>query len=88
MKLLFEKTSNTLVSLPVILHDPGLWYQLRASLTLNQWNWIYYHIIGGMTISELAIQENTTIEAVNTWGRQVEMMLTSETFRKKIITRT
>ncbi len=88
MKLLFEKSPYTFVSLPVILHDPGLWYQLRASLTLNQWRWIYYHIIGGTTVCELAIQENTTIEAVNTWGRQVEMMLTSESFRQKIITRT
>ncbi|MFD1361273.1 hypothetical protein [Lentibacillus salinarum] len=59
------------IRLPDMLEDTAFWCRLRTHFTGNQWNWIYYHIIGGLSIEEIAIQENTTVEAVTTWGRQV-----------------
>ncbi|WP_010531424.1 hypothetical protein [Lentibacillus jeotgali] len=84
MTHLFEKGPCTYVPIPVVLQDPSLWSNLRRNLTVNQWKWIYLHIIGGMSVEAIAIQENTTAEMVKVWGRQVYMLLASDEFRRKL----
>ncbi|GGJ82145.1 hypothetical protein GCM10007063_00720 [Lentibacillus kapialis] len=84
MTRLFEKGPCMYAPLPIVLQDPSLWFNLRKNLTVNQWNWIYLHIIGGMSVEAIAIQENTTAEMVKAWGRQVYRLLASEEFRKKL----
>ncbi|HLR63671.1 MAG TPA: hypothetical protein VK097_14760 [Lentibacillus sp.] len=84
MTRLFEKGPGMYAPLQVILQDPSLWYSLRRNLTVNQWRWIYLHIIGGMSADAIAIQENTTVETVKIWGRQVYTLLASEAFREKL----
>ncbi|MFC3041454.1 sigma-70 family RNA polymerase sigma factor [Virgibacillus xinjiangensis] len=61
---------------------PSLWIQLKSRLTQNQWKWVYYFIIDNMPIKEIAIQENTTQEAVKSWGKQVWKKLRTEEFRQ------
>lgn len=66
------------------LNDPTLWKNLKSQLTENQWKWIYYYIIGDMSVKDIAIQENTTVDAVKGWGKQVRKKLRDEEFRKAI----
>lgn len=67
-----------------LVEDNVFWEQLKANLTANQWKWIYFHIMDGMTLTDIAIQENTTLEAVKSWGKQVRKKLRNEAFRKKV----
>ncbi|WP_174614720.1 sigma-70 family RNA polymerase sigma factor [Virgibacillus ihumii] len=69
-------------SLP--LTDPALWKSLKSHLTERQWKWIYYHIIEDMSYTEIAVTENTTVEAVKSWGKQVRMKLRDPAFREKL----
>ncbi|GAA0615920.1 hypothetical protein GCM10009001_36160 [Virgibacillus siamensis] len=69
-------------SLP--LTDPALWKTLKSQLTERQWKWIYYYIIEGMSYKEIAVTENTTVEAVKSWGKQVRMKLRDPEFREKL----
>ncbi|GAB3049130.1 sigma-70 family RNA polymerase sigma factor [Virgibacillus ainsalahensis] len=68
----------------ILLEDTALWQQLKTALTQNQWKWVYYHIIDGIPLKEIAIQENTTMEAVKSWGKQVRKKLRDEKFRERI----
>ncbi|WP_249870786.1 sigma factor [Oceanobacillus saliphilus] len=58
-------TSYPLPNIPdILLDDPIQWRKLKSHLTENQWKWIYFHILGDMPVKDIAIQENTTVEAV------------------------
>ncbi|MFC4025226.1 hypothetical protein ACFOUV_15630 [Oceanobacillus longus] len=59
----------------IVLDDPFQWRQLKSQLTENQWKWIYFHILGNMSIKDIFNQENTTPEAVKSWGKQVRKKL-------------
>lgn len=67
-----------------ILTDEQLWNDLQTHLTDKQWKWVDYFIVHDLPIKTIAHQENTTEDAVKSWGRQVRRKLRDETFRKKI----
>lgn len=69
----------------ITIKDNEMWQHMKAHLTQNQWKWVHFHIIIGMTLKEISIQENTTSEAVKSWGKQVKKKLRNDEFRKKIV---
>ncbi|MFC4022323.1 sigma-70 family RNA polymerase sigma factor [Oceanobacillus longus] len=75
----YIRNSHTPYPLPnvpdILLEDPIQWRKLKSQLTENQWKWIYFHILGDMSVKDIAIQENTTVEAVKSWGKQVRKKL-------------
>src|SRR5699024_11470188 len=64
--------------------EKKLWQNLQIHLTDKQWKWVNWFIIHDMSVKAIAHQENTTEDAVKSWGRQVRKKLRDETFRKKI----
>ncbi|MUV37132.1 DNA-directed RNA polymerase [Lentibacillus sp. JNUCC-1] len=59
--------------------DPAFCTQLKSHLTENQWKWFYHAIIQEQPYQDIAIQENTTVAAVKSWGQQARKKLyTSE----------
>ncbi|WP_088052545.1 sigma-70 family RNA polymerase sigma factor [Virgibacillus dakarensis] len=80
-----ESTNHPLPHLSELpLTDPSLWKELESRLTENQWKWVYYYIACDMSVKDIAIQENTTVEAVKSWGKQVRKKLCNEAFRKSL----
>ena len=75
----YIRNSHTSYPLPkvtdILLDDPIPWRQLKSRLTEKQWKWVYYYILGDMSVRDIAIQENTTVEAVKGWGKQVRKKL-------------
>ncbi|TRM12079.1 sigma-70 family RNA polymerase sigma factor [Lentibacillus cibarius] len=63
------------------LADSNLWKNLQSQLTDKQWKWVYYAIIQEMSYKTIAEQENTTVDAVKNWGRQVKKKLKDPHFR-------
>ncbi|GAQ18283.1 RNA polymerase sigma factor [Oceanobacillus picturae] len=61
-----------------------VWGILKQELTDNQWKWVYYYIISCMKIKEIAIQEQTSEEAVKSWGKQVRKKLRNNDFQKRL----
>ncbi|WP_010530110.1 sigma-70 family RNA polymerase sigma factor [Lentibacillus jeotgali] len=66
------------------LKDPSLWNHLKSRLTDNQWKWVQYHIIEDKPYKDIAKAENTTVDAVKSWGKQVKKKLKDPQFRKTI----
>lgn len=66
------------------LDDPCMWLNLKARLTKNQWKWIRFYIIDAIPVKDIAIQENTSVDAVKSWGKQVRAKLRDADFRKQI----
>lgn len=62
--------------------DPYFWEAVRAQLTANQWKWVHYFIVLDLPIKKIAELENTTLDAVKNWGRQVRKKLKEEEFMK------
>ncbi|MUK87497.1 sigma-70 family RNA polymerase sigma factor [Ornithinibacillus sp. L9] len=59
----------------ITLEDEGLWDELQARLTKNQMKWVYYHIVIGMKLNEIAEQEDVSLNAVKSWGREARKKL-------------
>ncbi|WP_249869206.1 sigma-70 family RNA polymerase sigma factor [Oceanobacillus saliphilus] len=59
----------------ILLDDPIQWRKIKSQLTENQWKWVNFYILGDISIKDIAIQENTTPEAVKSWGKQVRKKL-------------
>ncbi|WP_449355166.1 hypothetical protein ACUL41_03275 [Virgibacillus natechei] len=77
------ETSHSLTDLSELLLDnPTLRKELNSRLTTNQWKWMYYAVNEDMPIKAIAIQENTTADAVKSWGRQVRKKLRTDEFRQ------
>ncbi|MDC3411833.1 sigma-70 family RNA polymerase sigma factor [Aquibacillus sp. 3ASR75-11] len=57
------------------LEDPLFWEEIKSLLTIKQWKWVYYHIILDLPIKAIAQKENTTVDAVKNWGREVRKKL-------------
>lgn len=77
-----EKTSSSRAPLSKLLLDnPTIYEKFKSRLTHNQWKWLYYAVINEMPLKEIAIQENTTVEAVKSWGKQVRRKLRTEPFQ-------
>lgn len=68
----------------VELNDNQLWKALQKNLTEKQWKWIKLYIIEEIPLKEIARMENTTTEAVKSWGKQTRSKLRSKEFREKI----
>ncbi|WP_067729113.1 sigma-70 family RNA polymerase sigma factor [Oceanobacillus damuensis] len=66
---IFESTGITLGNEQVD------WQQIKAKLTEKQWKWVYYHIVEGMSLKEIAEQEGTSLEAVKSWGKAARRKL-------------
>ncbi|WP_164667693.1 sigma-70 family RNA polymerase sigma factor [Virgibacillus doumboii] len=66
--------------------NPELWKNLKFHLTDNQWKWVYCYIILDMPYKEIAIQEETTINAVKSWGKQVKKKLRDINFGEFLFT--
>lgn len=57
------------------LADDDFWKEIKDMLTEKQWKWVYYYVILDMSLKEIAEQENTTTEAVKSWGKEVRKKL-------------
>lgn len=55
--------------------DPYFWSTVRKSLTDKQWIFVKKRIIEGKSYKEIAFEENTTIDAVKGWGKEVKRKL-------------
>ncbi|HLS09538.1 sigma-70 family RNA polymerase sigma factor [Lentibacillus sp.] len=64
------------------LNDSDLWKELQSQLTDKQWKWVYYAIIQDMSYKAIAEQENTTVDAVKSWGKQVKKKLKNPRVRE------
>ncbi|WP_077358704.1 sigma-70 family RNA polymerase sigma factor [Virgibacillus halodenitrificans] len=65
--------TSTLTDL--LLDNHQLCKKLKSHLTEKQWKWLKYAILEDMTYKDIAIQENTTTEAVKSWGKQARKKL-------------
>ncbi|GAB4074307.1 hypothetical protein GCM10028778_18100 [Barrientosiimonas marina] len=57
------------------LNDPTPWQHLKSHMTDKQWKWVQFHIIDNLTLPEIAQQENVSLEAVKSWGKQARKKL-------------
>src|SRR5699024_7758657 len=64
------------------LDDASHWKHIKSQLTENQWKWVYGYIIQEMPYKEIAEQENTTVDAVKSWGKQVRKKLKNTQLRE------
>ncbi|SFD87417.1 RNA polymerase sigma factor, sigma-70 family [Lentibacillus persicus] len=55
--------------------DEAFWERIRATLSPNQWKWVQFYIIDGMTQKEIAEREGVTTEAVKSWAREARKKL-------------
>lgn len=72
-----NKTINDLDSIK--LHQ-----KIKSYLTNKQWKWFKYCVVNDKSLQELAIQENTTIDAVKSWSRQARRNLRTEEVQKMV----
>lgn len=61
-----------------------LWEGLKENLTSNQWKWVYYYVLKGMSLKEIATKEGVTVDAVKSWAKQARVKLRKGAFREKI----
>lgn len=69
----------------VQLKDEHFWSDLQNRLSENQWKWIRYFVIDGLSIKEIMKLENVSEGAVKSWGREVRKKLRTEEFQRKIV---
>ncbi|CDQ18899.1 RNA polymerase sigma factor, sigma-70 family [Halobacillus karajensis] len=55
--------------------DTYMWKQVKASLTPNQWKWVYHTIIMDRSVAKTAYLEKVTHDAVKNWGRHARRKL-------------
>lgn len=68
----------------IILEDDAFWEEIQNQLTDNQWKWVKYFIIAGMTVKEIMELENVTADAVKGWGQAVRRKLRNDTVRRRL----
>ncbi|WP_044476862.1 sigma-70 family RNA polymerase sigma factor [Oceanobacillus massiliensis] len=61
-----------------------LWSNLKQHLSENQWKWVKYFILEDLSVKTIAEMEDTSIEAVKSWGKEVRKKLRGTSFRDKI----
>lgn len=57
------------------LDNDYFWKRIQSFLTLNQWKWVLFGLMEGMSFEKIAVQENTTSEAVKSWAKQTSEQL-------------
>ena len=59
----------------IALEEPDFWEAIKTQLSANQWKWVKYSIIDGMKLKEIAEQEDVSVDAVKSWGREARRKL-------------
>ncbi|SDQ16953.1 sigma-70 family RNA polymerase sigma factor [Virgibacillus salinus] len=62
----------------ITIEDNTFWESVKSKLTENQWKWVHFFIIEGMSKQEIAQQEGVSIDAVKSWGREMRKKLKDE----------
>lgn len=62
----------------ITVDDHTFWKRVRACLSDNQWKWVSFYIIHGMSQKEIAEHENVSIEAVKSWAKEARRKLRAE----------
>ena len=57
------------------IENEEMWREVRGILTDRQWDWVYYHIIQGMKLKEIAEMKGVSVEAVKSWGKEARRKL-------------
>lgn len=57
------------------MENEEMWQEVREVLTEKQWHWVYYHIIQGMKLKEIAEMKGVSVEAVKSWGKEARRKL-------------
>lgn len=70
---------------PVTYNDiPQLLKEITSLLTEKQWKWFYHAVLLGMSIKEIAEQENVSIEAVKSWAKEARKKLRQVHFEGRL----
>lgn len=59
------------------LEDEKYWRDIASCLSTKQRKWLHYHIMLDMPLKEIAEIENTSVEAVKSWGKEARRKLRS-----------
>lgn len=79
-------TGNPLVNMEgILLRDDSFWEDVRGRLTENQWKWVHYFIIAGMSVKEIMELEGVSADAVKGWGREARKKLRTEELRRRLV---
>ncbi len=62
----------------ITIEENTFWQSVKSKLSENQWKWVQFFIIEGMSIQEIAQQEGVSTDAVKSWGREVRKKLKGE----------
>ncbi|MCG5102581.1 sigma-70 family RNA polymerase sigma factor [Oceanobacillus alkalisoli] len=74
---------NTTIDMPGSkLEEREMWQDVKAELTAKQWDWVYYYIIQGMRVKEIAEMKGVSVEAVKGWGKGARRKLRKWAARK------
>ncbi|MBY7142600.1 sigma-70 family RNA polymerase sigma factor [Virgibacillus sp. NKC19-3] len=66
------------------LYDAEFWQEIRGRLTENQWKWVKYYIIETMPVKQIAEQEDVSVEAVKSWGKEARRKLRRDLDERKL----
>ncbi|TFB14191.1 hypothetical protein E3U55_14170 [Filobacillus milosensis] len=55
--------------------DPSFWFKVKEELTDKQWTYVQKRIIEDKPLKLIALEEQTTIDAVRGWGKEVKRKL-------------
>ncbi|HAM79227.1 RNA polymerase sigma factor [Ornithinibacillus bavariensis] len=55
--------------------DTEIWVELKEFLSTNQWKWVNYFIIQGLSQKEIAEKEGVSVDAVKSWSREAKKKL-------------
>lgn len=66
-----------------LIEKQEFWKRVKHTLTDKQWKWVYWYIIHGYAVKEIAAIEGTTEDAVKNWGKEVKRKLRDSTFIKE-----
>lgn len=65
-----------------LLEKQEFWKRVKHTLTDKQWKWVYWYIIHGYAVKEIAAIEQTSEDAVKNWGKEVKRKLRDSAFIK------
>ena len=63
-----------------LIEQEEFWKRVKHTLTDKQWKWVYWYIIHGYAVKEIALIEGSTEDAVKNWGKEVKRKLRDSTF--------
>lgn len=55
--------------------DTVMWDEVKKILSPNQWKWVNYYVIQGLSLKEIAELEGVSIDAVKSWSREAKKKL-------------